>query len=133
MGKIIAYLTISVMVMVAALSGTPAGAQERSLTLAESLQLAGERNLHIQSVKYEAAAFAEEAPKVFTDFLPKLRGEARYFVATRPEIGIPQGAIQVPAIPAVTPAISIPTQETNIRARRARPNHVRLSTDQIPF
>src|SRR5216117_34298 len=99
MGKIVAYLTISVMVILAALFGTPAGAQERSLTLAESLRLAGERNLHIQSVKYEAAAFAEEAPKFFTDFLPKLRGDARYFVSTRPEIGLPQGSIQVPASP----------------------------------
>jgi len=133
MGKIIAYLTISTVVIVAALVGTPVRAQERSLTLAESLRLAGEHNLHIQSVKYEAAAFAEEAPKVFTDFLPKLRGEARYFVATRPEIGIPQGAIQVPAIPAVTPAFSIPTQETNIVAGRAWDNIVRLRIDQVLF
>ena len=133
MEKIVGYLTISIMVILAALLGTPVGAQERLLTLADSLRLGGERNLHIQSVKYEAAAFAEEAPKIFTDFLPKLRGDARYFVSTRPEVGIPQGAIQVPAIPAVTPAFSIPTQDTNIIAGRAWDNIVRLRIDQVLF
>src|SRR5205807_7696845 len=133
MEKIVGYLIISIMVILVALLGTPVGAQERSLTLAESLRLAGERNLHIQSVKYEAAAFAEEAPKIFTDFLPKLRGDARYFVGTRPEIGIPQGAIQIPAIPGVTPAFAIPTQETNVGAGRAWDNIVRLRIDQILF
>jgi len=133
MGKIVAYLTISIMVILAALFGMPVRAQERSLTLAESLRLAGERNLHIQSVKYEAAAFAEEASKVFTDFLPKLRGDARFFVSTRPEIGIPQGAIQIPAILGVTPAFSIPTQDTNVVAGRAWDNIVRLRIDQVLF
>src|SRR5438309_4780858 len=133
MGKIVAYVTISMVVILAALLGTPVRAKERLLTRADSLRLGGERKRHIQSVKYEAAAFAEEAPKIFTDFLPKLRGDARYFVATRPEIGIPQGAIQIPAIPGVTPAFSIPTQETNIVAGRAWDNIVRLRIDQVLF
>src|SRR2546428_3497571 len=128
-----ASLRISVALGLAAWLATQVCAQERSLTLAEGLRLAGERNLHIQSVKYEAAAFAEEAPKVFTDFFPKLRGDARYFVSTRPEIGIPQGAIQVPAFPGVTPAFAIPTQETNIVAGRAWDNIVRLRIDQVLF
>ena len=124
---IAAVLTVLVLVVM------PVRAEERSLTLEESLRLAGERNLHIQSVKYEAAAFAEEVPKTFTDFLPKLRADARYFVSTRPEIGIPQGAIQVPSLPGLSAPFSIPTQDTNVVAGRAWDNAIRLRIDQVLF
>ncbi|HEY3196413.1 MAG TPA: TolC family protein [Nitrospirales bacterium] len=132
MGKITQY-GIAAVLAVLVLTVMPVRAEERALTLEESLRLAGERNLHIQSVKYEAAAFAEEVPKSFTEFLPKLRADARYFVSTRPEIGIPQGSIQIPAFPGVTPAFAIPTQDTNVVAGRAWDNVIRLRIDQVLF
>ena len=132
MKKITSY-AIVIVLAIWTLVAMPVCAEERSLTLEESLRLAGERNLHIQSVKYEAAAFAEEVPKTFTDFLPKLRADARYFVSTRPEIGIPQGAIQVPSLPGLSAPFSIPTQDTNVVAGRAWDNAIRLRIDQVLF
>lgn len=113
----------------------PGGAQEpRPLTLEESLRLATERNLHLQAAKYEAAAFAEEVPKTYTDFFPKLRGDARYFVSNRPVIAIPQGSLTIPAIPPFTTApILIPSEQQNIIAGRAWDNIIRLRIDQPLF
>ena len=67
-------------------------AEARALSLEESLRLATDRNLRLQSARQEAAELAEEVPKAYKDFLPRLRGEARYFLqAPRPAFTIPQG------------------------------------------
>src|SRR5438128_1333103 len=80
-----------------------AEAQEpRPLTLQDSLRMANERNLRLQSARYEAAAVLEGVPKTFTDFLPKLRGDARFFVSTRPEFAIPANSLVIPPVPGVT-------------------------------
>jgi outer membrane protein len=106
----------------------------RPLTLQESLRMANERNLRLQSARYEAAAVLEGVPKTFTDFLPKLRGDARFFVSTRPEFAIPANSLIIPPVAGVTTSpIAFPAEQQNIIAGRAWDNIVRLRIDQPLF
>jgi outer membrane protein len=106
----------------------------RPLTLEDSLRMANERNLRLQSARYEAAAVLEGVPKTFTDFLPKLRGDARFFVSTRPEFAIPANSLVIPPVSGVTTSpIVFPTEQQNIIAGRAWDNILRLRIDQPLF
>jgi outer membrane protein len=135
MGKILA-LTICILCWTGVgLAAVPPVGKLRDLTLEESLRLATAGNLRVQSSQFEAAASAEEVPKAFKDFLPKLRSDLRYFVqGPRPEIAIPANSLVVPAIPGTLPdGLSIPPGRTDVVAGTAWDYYMRIRLDQPLF
>jgi outer membrane protein len=117
------------------LAAVPLVPKPRDLTLEESLRLATEGNLRVQSTRFEAAAFAEEVPKAFKDFLPKLRSDLRYFVqGPRPVIAIPPNAFVIPPIPGTLPGgLSFPAERTDAVAGTAWDYYMRIRLDQPLF
>ncbi len=135
-GKILATLAVCVVCWTGACLAAPGLPHTpRDLTLEESLRLASEGNLRVQSTRFEAAAFAEEVPKAFKDFLPKLRSDLRYFVqGPRPVIAFPPNSLVVPPIPGSLPnGLSIPAERTDIVAGTAWDYYLRIRLDQPLF
>jgi len=121
--------------LLAVLLGPPAAGfaqQDSVLTLEDSIGMAKERNLRMQSARYEAAAVSEEVPKAWTDLLPKVRGDYRNFVQNpRPVIGFPHDSIVVGPNP-FTPS-TLPTQDVRAIAGNAWDYYLRIRIDQPLF
>jgi outer membrane protein len=117
------------------LAAAPLVPKPRELTLEESLRLASAGNLQVQSGQFEAAVFAEEVPKAFKDFLPKLRSDLRYFWQNpRPVIAIPANSFLVPPIPGVLDnGLAFPTERTDVVAGTAWDYYLRVRLDQPLF
>ncbi len=124
-------LALAAAVALAVPGGSPIGAAEpRPLTLEESLRLAAERSLRVRSARQEAAELAEEVPKAYKEFFPKLRGEARYYLqAPRPQIINPAGSTPVPPLGGVR----FPLQDVEIVAGQRTDYNLRLRLEQPLF
>ncbi len=134
-------------VALAAFGGAPAGAGEslsltlpeegsgpRALPLEESLRLAAERNLRLRSARHEAAEFAEEVPKAYKEFFPKLRGQARYYLQSpRPLFINPAGSTPVPPSPAFPSGLLLPSQDVPIVAGQRTDYGLHLRLEQPLF
>ena len=130
-------LVTGLLLLTASLTVASVIQSSRQLTLEEILQLGSKKNLQIQAARYQAAALAEEVPKSYADFWPKLRGEYQYFVQSpRPVLAIPHNAFTVPpipGIPALANGLSIPSQDAQFVAGRAWDYHLPLRIDQPLF